>query len=334
MPFLCSVGEKIMIRRTILATAIAAALAPGLAWAQDAYPERPIQMIVPWAAGGGTDAVARILASVMQEDLGVPINVVNRTGGSGVVGHSAIATADPDGYTIGLATVEIAMLHWQGLTDLTYEDFDIIALVNQDGAGLMVPVDSFASAEELLEAIKTEPAGTYKGSGTAQGGIWHVALAGWLLDEGLEPDRVAWVPSQGSAPAITDMVAGGVDLVTSQLAEGKAMIEAGRVSALAIMADEKLDVMPDVPTLKEATGSDWTLSVWRGVFTPKGLPDDVRQRLTGAVETAYNSAEYQEFMESRGLGAIWIPGTDAEAFVAESDSTFGKVMEAAGLTAQ
>jgi hypothetical protein len=99
--------------------------------------------------------------------------------------------------TIGLATVEIAMLHWQGLTDLTYEDYDIIALVNQDAAGLMVPVDSFASAEELLEAIKNEPAGTYKGSGTAQGGIWHVALAGWLLDEGLEPDHVAWVPSRG-----------------------------------------------------------------------------------------------------------------------------------------
>jgi tripartite-type tricarboxylate transporter receptor subunit TctC len=112
------------------------------------------------------------------------------------------------------------------------------------------------------------------------------------------------------------------------------MIEAGRVSALAIMAEERLEVMPDVPTLEEATGSDWTMSVWRGVFAPKGLPEDVRQTLTVAVEAAYNSGEYQEFMDARGLGAIWVAGAEAETFVAESDATFGEVMEAAGLTAQ
>ncbi|WP_233416818.1 Bug family tripartite tricarboxylate transporter substrate binding protein [Halovulum marinum] len=303
----------------------------GTALAQD-FPSRPMTMVVPWGAGGGTDAVARILATVMQQDLGQPVNVVNRTGGSGVVGHSAIATAEPDGLTIGLATVEITMMHWQGLTDLTYEDYDIIALVNQDPAGIMVSSNSdYDSIEALNEAIKTEPAGTFSASGTAQGGIWHVALAGWMVAQGLDAGQVKWVPSDGAASGITDMVAGGVDIVTASLPEGQTMIEAGRIVPLATMGTERHPAYPDVPTLKEATGADWTLAAWRGVFAPKGLPDDVKQRLAEAVEKAFNSAEYQEFMANRGLGAIYLPADEAQEFVARSDASFGEVLKAAGL---
>lgn len=326
--------RQILGALTLSTVSLSAIALPGLAAAQD-FPERPIQMIVPWGAGGGTDAVGRIIAAVMQEDLGVPVNVVNRTGGSGVVGHSAIATAEPDGYTIGIATVEIAMLHWQGLTELTYEDYDVLALVNEDPAGLMVPADAeYETAEDLLNAIKEQPAGTFNASGTGQGGIWHVALAGWLLDEGLEPDRVTWIPSQGAAPAITDMVAGGVDMVPSSLAEGQAMIGAGRIKALASMSDERLDILPDVPTLKEALDSDWQMAAWRGVFAPKGLPDDVRQTLTDAVEAAYNSEQYQQFMTERGLGMIWVPGAESADFLSSADAAFGEVMTAAGLAAE
>ena len=106
----------------------AAVLASPLALAD--YPEKPITLIVPWAAGGGTDATARIIASSLEEQLGQTINVQNRTGGSGVVGHTAIANAKPDGYTLGLATVEVAMMHWQGLTDLTYQDFTPLSLIH------------------------------------------------------------------------------------------------------------------------------------------------------------------------------------------------------------
>ena len=98
--------------------------------AQAAFPERPITLIVPWAAGGGTDAVARQIANIMERDLKQPVNVVNRTGGSGVVGHQAIATAAPDGYTFGLITLEITLMHWAGLTDLTFEKFAPLGLVN------------------------------------------------------------------------------------------------------------------------------------------------------------------------------------------------------------
>src|SRR6187401_3014359 len=101
-----------------------------------AYPERPITLIVPWGAGGGTDATARIIGSLLEKELGQPVNVVNRTGGSGVVGHQAIASSPADGYTIGLITVEIGMMHWVGLTTLTAADFTPIGVVNADPAGV------------------------------------------------------------------------------------------------------------------------------------------------------------------------------------------------------
>src|SRR5205085_12394386 len=104
--------------------------------AHAAYPERPITLIVPWGAGGGTDATARIIGSLLEKELGQPINVVNRTGGSGVVGHQAIASSPADGYTLGLITVEIAMMHWAGLTQLKYSDYTPIGLVNSDPAGV------------------------------------------------------------------------------------------------------------------------------------------------------------------------------------------------------
>lgn len=325
-------------RNQVAASAVlaAAGLAPlAGALAQDAYPSRPITMIVPWGAGGGTDAVGRVFASLLQEELGVPVNVVNRTGGSGVVGHSAIANAEPDGYTIGIMTIEIDMMHWQGLTDLTYEDFDILALVNADPAGVMVSAESeYESADALLEAIKSEPKGTFTASGTGQGGIWHLGLAGWMLSEDLPPDQVTFVPSEGAAAGITDMVAGGVDIVPSSLAEGRSMIEAGRVRPLASMSAERQEMFPDVPTLSEATGSDWTLAVWRAVVGPEGLPAEVEETLTEAIESAYNSEEYQSFMAERGFGVRWAAGEEATRIVAEDDASLGDVMKEAGLAAE
>lgn len=325
-------------RRTLktLGLALAAAGTFGLAapvLAAD-YPDRPITFIVPWGAGGGTDAVGRMIASLLEKDLGQPVNVVNRTGGSGVVGHSAIATATPDGYTIGIPTVEIAMMHWAGLTDLTYENFTVLAQVNLDPGGVMVRADSpYKTAAELMEAIKTGDAGTFKGSGTGQGGIWHLGAAGWLLSEGVDPNKSPWVPSQGAAPALQDMVAGGVDYVTSSLPEGRALIEAGEVRPLATMGAERLGIFPDVPTLKEATGSDWTVGAWRMIAGPAGLPDEVTAKLIPALEKAYNSDEFKEFMTGRGLGMVWRPGPEAAAYMQKADEDFGKVMKAAGLTA-
>lgn len=321
-----------MIRAVAVAAlaTVSVFVAQGEARAQ--YPERPIQMIVPWAAGGGTDATARIVATGLEEALGVPVNVVNRTGGSGVVGHTAIASAPADGYTIGMVTIEIGMMHWQGLTELTYQDYDFIGQTNQDSASVMVSADSeYETAADLVAAIKEAEPGTFKASGTGQGGIWHLALAGWMMSENLPADQVAWVPSDGAAPGLQNMVAGGVDIVTAALPEGRSLIEAERVRPLADMSAQRLALFPDVPTLKEATGSDWVLNVWRTVAGPKGLPPEVRDRLSTALKSVYDSAQYQDFMRGRGFGVLYRGPEDTTAFVAAADQQLGDVMKASGL---
>lgn len=324
-----------MFRRTVLTLAAGVAAfamslpVAGLARAE--YPERPLTIIVPWGAGGGTDATARIVASVLEGELGQPVNVVNRTGGSGVVGHQAIADAEPDGYTLGLATVEIGMMHWQGLTELTYEAYTPLALMNEDPAGLQVSADSdFADAKALVASIKDNP-GEHKASGTGQGGIWHLALAGMLNSMDIDPQAAPWVPSNGAAEGLQDLLAGGVDIVPCSLPEARSLIDAGRVKSLAIMSDKRAALFPDVPTLKEATGSDWMLGAWRGVVGPKGLPDDVSKTLIAALEKVYNSKEYKEFMAGRGYGVRWASGQEFESFMAQSNESLGSVMKAVGL---
>jgi tripartite-type tricarboxylate transporter receptor subunit TctC len=322
-------------RQTLAAGAAAgAAAALGLksAAAQGAYPNRPVTIICPWGAGGGTDATARIIAAVMEKELKQPFNVVNRTGGSGVVGHSAIATAAPDGYTLGLMTVEISMMHWQGLTDLKPDSYTPLALMNEDPPGVQVKSDSpYKTVKELADAIKAAPHGKLKASGTGQGGIWHLALVGWLTAMGLKPDHVAWVPSNGAAPAMQDLAAGGLDLVTCSVPEARALIEAGKARSLAIMAAERNPVFKDVPTLKEAMGIDYTTGAWRGMSGPKGLPKDIANTLTAAFKKVNESTEFREFMASRGFGVKWADAEGFAKFMDEGNKAMGTAMKAAGL---
>lgn len=319
-----------MRRRGFLAAG-AAMLALWAGTAAAAWPERPITIVVPWAAGGGTDATARILASLMERELGVPVNVVNRTGGSGVVGHAAIAQAEPDGYTLGIVTVEIGMMHWAGLTDLDWRAYTPLALYNEDPAGVQVRADApWTTVRELLDDVRAKPPGTYKASGTGQGGIWHLALAGMLDAAGIEPDRVTWVPSQGAAPGLQDLVAGGVDIVTCSVPEAKALIDAGRVKSLAVMADARNPAFPDVPTLKEQ-GIDWSIGAWRGVAGPQGLPREVVDRLVPVLKKIHESAEFREFMAQRGFGVVWKGPEEFAAFMAERDAALGAIMKKLGL---
>ena len=296
-----------------------------------AYPERPITLIVPWGAGGGTDAVARILATLMEKDLGQPVNVVNRTGGSGVVGHQAIAASPPDGYTIGMITVEISMMHHQGLTDLSGGSYTPIALVNADPAGVQVRADApYKNLQDLLNAIKANP-GKFKASGTGQGGIWHLAIAGLLRDQKIEPSALPWVPSNGAAPGLNDLVAGGVEVVPCSLPEARALIEAGKVKSLAIMDPKPAALFPKVPTLKSEIGSGWTMAAWRGIAAPKGIPPEIQNKLLASLQKAHESKEFKEFMESRGFGVLWAPPQEFASFMAKSDADLGATMKAVGI---
>ncbi len=310
-------------------TVFAVAFAASSAFA--AYPERPITLIVPWGAGGGTDATARIIGSLLEKDLGQPVNVVNRTGGSGVVGHAAIASGAPDGYTIGLATVEIGMMHWQGLTELTSTSYTPLGLVNIDPAGVQVRADApYKNLGDLLAAIKANP-GKFKASGTGQGGIWHLAIAGMLKDLKIDPASVPWVPSNGAAPGLQDMVAGGVEIVPCSLPEARALIDAGKVRSLAIMDARPAGLYPKVPTLKQATGSDWTMAAWRGMVAPKGIPAEARNRLATAIKKVYDSKEYKDFMASRGYGVIYLPPEEFAKYMLKSNADLGAVMKAVGI---
>ena len=299
--------------------------------AQGAYPERPITLIVPWGAGGGTDATARIIGSLLEKELGQPVNVINRTGGSGVVGHAAIAQAAPDGYTIGIVTVEIGMMHWQGLTELSGVSYTPIGLVNADPAGLQVRADApYKNVNELVAAVKANP-GKFKASGTGQGGIWHLAIAGMLQDLKVDPASVPWVPSNGAAPGLQDLVAGGVEIVPCSLPEARSLIDAGKVKSLAVMADTPAALYPNVPTLKAATGSSWTMAAWRGIAAPKSVPAEARDKLVAAIRKIVAGKEYNEFMTQRGFGVIYAAPDDFARFMAKSDADLGGTMKAVGI---
>ena len=317
-------------RRALLGTTGALLALPALGQAR--YPNRPITMVVPWGAGGGTDQTARIVGSLLERKLGQPVNVVNRTGGSGVVGHSAIATAAPDGYTIGMITVEITMMHWQGLTQLNPESYTPLALMNSDPPGVQVKNDSpYQDIKALADAIKARPAGTFRASGTGQGGIWHLALVGWLQAMGLRGDHVRWVPSNGAAPAMQELAAGGVDIVTCSVPEARAMIDAGRAKALAIMAPQRNPQFANVPTLNESLGISYSVGAWRGIAGPRGLPAEVTGVLVPALKEAFDSSEFKDFMNQRGFGMVYADPAGFARFMAEGDRAMGEAMRGAGL---
>jgi len=322
-----------MHRRTLVKTLAALAATCSFTLAHAAWPDRPITLIVPWGAGGGTDGVARIVGSLMERDLGQPVNVVNRTGGSGVVGHNAIAGAAPDGYTIGMITAELNMMHWAGLTKLTYREYVPVAMLNIDPSGVTVKADSpYKNMADLVKAIKANP-GKMKASGTGQGGIWHLALAGMLKDLKLDPATVGWVPSNGAAPAMTDLAGGGIDFVTCSLPESRALIDAGKARPLAVMAPAPAALYPNVPTLKTAIGSDWQVGAWRGIAVPKGTSPEVVAKLGAELKKIYDSKEYKDFMAQRGFGLLYADAKEFGTYLAKNDAEIGGLMKNLGLAA-
>jgi tripartite-type tricarboxylate transporter receptor subunit TctC len=324
----------IFTRRKLIKSMVATAAFCTLGAALPAYaawPERPITLVVPWGAGGGTDATARIIGALLEKDLGQPVNVVNRTGGNGVVGHQAIAGATPDGYTIGIATVEISMMHHQGLTKLNPRDFTPLALMNFDPAALTVSADSpYKTFDELFKAIQANK-GKLKASGTGLGGIWHLGLSGMLKDLKLDPKDVRFVPSNGAAPAMVDLAAGGVDIVAASLPEARSLIDAGKARPLVVMADEPAALYPKVPTLKSLTNSTWTNGAWRGIVGPKGLPADVQTRLSASLKKIYDSREYKDFMSGRGFGVTYADSAEFGKFMDKSDADMGAILKTLGM---
>ena len=289
------------------------------------YPSQPLLLICPWSPGGGTDRVARHVAAQLEPNLGVPVNVVNATGGGGVTGHTRGALARPNGYTMTLVTAELNMLHWRGLTNISHGDYEPLMLINRDDAALFVRTDAPWETLDDLEAAVRESPRTLRASGTAYGGIWHVALAGWLDAIGLSPGAMTWISINGAAPSLQELMAGGLDAVCCSLPEAQALLDAGEIRCLGLMADERLPAFPDVPTFAEQ-GIEWTMGTWRGLALPPGVPEARREILLEAVQSVIASGEYQAFMEQAGFNPAALGPEEFAEFLAENDAQMGAIL--------
>lgn len=296
------------------------------ATAMAAYPEKPITIIVPWGAGGNTDTIARLVAKGLQEELKTNVNVINRTGGSGVVGHNAIKTAKPDGYTLGVVTVEIALMHHQKMADLSYKDYTPIVRLGVVPGGVQVAKDApYNNINELLAAIKANP-GKLKASGSGLNSIWHLNLLGILKSAGLPEDSVKFVPSQGASAALQELVSGGIDFTTSSPGEAQSMTDAGMVKHLAITTPSQSVLYANIPVFQEATPYKWTLNGWNVLTAPQGLPDDVKATLEKAMEKVYATGELQKFANKQGFEASALYGAELQKFMADEDQKFGELL--------
>ena len=299
----------------------------------DEFPSRTVTIVCPWAAGGGTDRVSRFWAEALQKKFeGNPFVVVNRTGGGGAVGHSAGALAKPDGYTMTTITFELSTMHSMGISELTFKDYACLIQMNADPAAIIVQNDApWKSLQEFLADVKAK-AGTkekLKMSGTATGGAWDLARAGMLQAASLAVDSVIWVPTEGSAPSLQELLGGHIDAVCCSVPEAAQNLEGGTLRALSVMADERLPKYSDIPTAKEE-GVDWVAVGWRGLALPKDTPEEIVKRLEATCLEIAQSEEHDEFMKQQGFGVMIRNSEDFKTFLADQDSQWKVIVEATG----
>ena len=216
-----------MKRILVIALAIMTIVGIPLA-AQAKYPTKPITIVCPWSSGGGTDRTARYMAEALSKELGVPVNVVNKTGGSGAIGHSEVLTAAPDGYTIVNVTFELNTFKYLGYANITPSMLIPLFQFNEDAAALSVKADSpYKNVKDVMDAVKAKPAGTFLFSGSTVASAWDLPRIQLLMAAGISPKSVKYIPTQGgAAPAITELLGGHVDVVTCSYPEIAAQVEA------------------------------------------------------------------------------------------------------------
>lgn len=304
-----------MKRRTLIGSGLAAPLAWSLALqarAQAAYPSKPIELVVSYGAGGGTDVLARALAEAARKHLGQTITVVNKPGASGSIGMAEVANAQPDGHKLIMLTVEATILPHIGIGKVSHEDFAPVARLNFDPAAISVRSDApWNTVEEFLDAARKRP-GEIKVGNSGPGSIWHVAAVALEARTGTHFNHI---PFQGAGPAVLALAGGHVDAVAVSPAEVTAQVQAGRLKVLAVAADQRAKGYDKVPTFKER-GVDLSLGAWRGLCAPKATPPAVLATLSAAVAKAVQDPAYKETLNKLNLGEAY---ADAAAFRAAMD---------------
>src|SRR3712207_4238865 len=325
------------MKRTFLLSAVALALTAFGAQAQSNYPQRPITLVVPFAAGGPTDVIARIVGDHMSRTLGQQIVVENVAGAGGTTGMTRVSTATPDGYTIGMGHMGT-----QGAAPALYPNLkydptkDFVPIGMAAGTPIVIVAKKDFPAKDLKEFIAY-----VKGNATklnqAHAGVGSVShTTGVLLDSLLEV-KPTFVAYRGTGPALNDLLSGQVDFMTDQIVNVAEQIKANSIKAFAIATPERSPALPDLPTTKEGGLEKYEVSAWNAIFGPKGLPKELQARLVDALDKALDDETTRKRLLE--LGGV-IPekkdrGPEALQKLVENEvARWTPVLKAAGAVAQ
>jgi tripartite-type tricarboxylate transporter receptor subunit TctC len=311
------------------ATFLAASSPLALGQAASDYPNKPIELVVPFGAGGGTDVLARVTAEAAKKHSSQPITVINRPGASGGIGLTEVVNARPDGYKIAMVTVEMAIIPHMGIAKFSPEsDFTPLVRLNADPVVLTVSADSpWKTIEEMVDAAKKSK-DPLKFGNAGTGGVSHLAAVALQQKAGT---TFTHVPFQGNAPAVVALLGGHIDAVTASPSEVFSFVQTGKLRALAVLADQRLGgAFAQVPTLKERN-IDLSVGTWRGLAAPKGLPADVMARLSAIAVRTANEPAVKEAMDKQNLGYSVADGEAFRRQIAADSALYKQLIEKMGL---
>lgn len=283
--------------------------------AGSSFPEKDIRLIIQANPGGGSDLSSRALATELEKILGVSIIPENMPGAAGALAMEYVGAQDPNGYVIGFAPVEIAMLNTTQSANVLPEDFDLLGQIML--APGVVTVGANSGIETLEDLVAQAKSGAVTVANSGAGSIWEAATIGLgdTTDANFTP-----VPYDGGATAVAAAASGETVAAVSGLGEALAQGEAVRI--LAVMNDERHPDAKDVPTVDEAIGEDVVFGGWGGIYAPKGLPDDVKSTLEAAVKEAVESDTYQKFQKDAGNLVVYRDSAEWTTFVDEQFTLF------------
>lgn len=286
------------------------------------FPKQPVEMAVLF--GGSSATIAQILADSMSKELGVPVAAVSRTGASGAVGYSYVKSTPPNGYNIVWNSNSISTAYHNGNMDFDYKAFDGIARVGMEVPALAVRTESgWKNLKEFAAAAKKQK---MKVGVSGRGAFTHLASAALFDKMNVE---VIYVPyGKGSAPV--ELLAGRIDAALQWPSQFKAQVDAGQLRVIAVTSQERLPVLPDVPTAKEQ-GFDVDAVLWRGVAAPKGTPKDVVAKLEAAIKKVVTGKDFQERAAKLGFEPAFLGASDFDKFIAADDAVTAKLMTELGL---
>jgi tripartite-type tricarboxylate transporter receptor subunit TctC len=299
-----------------------ALLACPLAMAAD-FPAKEVQIIVPWSAGGATDLIFRALANTTEKYLKKPVVVVNRPGGGGAVGYTEGSKAKPDGYTLTAAVTPLTILPHNVKTAFTYRSFvPIINVVSDPSMFLVQAKAPWKDLKEFLTYAKQNPGMITVGNSGAGGGVHLVALA----FQNAAGVKLNHIPFAGGGPSVTALLGGHINAVVVSPPEGIAHIKAGKLRIIALFADKRLSMFPNVPTVSEQ-GVPFVMGMWRGLVAPKGTPPAVIKKLHDAFQKGMNDPAFKKNARDMSINLNYLGGADFGKLIADSDAKFGALIK-------